>query len=153
MDRPAIPHTFRVRLKQVPSLICDTGETFCPIFRNFLPSLHQLYICYHWAKIALIWISIAFSLPISLRCPPPRMAGLNVEQTSISFLPLFPLSADVTTRADILFIVSDEIDLQNNRAEMELNVFFSSLCSPVQYAWQLIKCHRPWKGKYSLLFI
>ena len=65
-----------------------------------------------------------------------------MEQTSISFLPLFPLSADVTTRVDILFMVSDEIDLQNNRAEMELKVFLSSQCSPVQYAWQLIKCHR-----------
>ena len=29
------------------------------ISRMFLPSLHQCYICYHWARIVLIWIFIA----------------------------------------------------------------------------------------------
>ena len=38
----------------------DTRFRLLPyFFRILLPLLHSLYLCYHWAKISLIWSSIA----------------------------------------------------------------------------------------------
>mgnify|MGYP001801750598 FL=1 len=42
-----------------PPQCVTSAWDFCPIVRIFLPLLHQLNMCHHWAKIALIWIFIA----------------------------------------------------------------------------------------------
>ena len=66
-----------MRLQQLP---CVTRAwDFCPIFRIFFPLFHRLHIYYHWAKIALILSEFPLPyLPISINCPPPRMAGLSI---------------------------------------------------------------------------
>ena len=45
LPRPAIPHAFRVRSQQLPSLMRDTRLRLLPYFQNILPLLlHPCYI-------------------------------------------------------------------------------------------------------------
>ena len=110
---PAIPHAFRVRLQQLPSLMRDTRLRLLPYFQSILaliiaPTPYILSL----SKIALIWISIAL-LPISLNCPPPRMAGLT-----------YLLSLVVSYWTEVLIMV----DLSNKSHMLRS---WNQSCSPI----------------------
>ena len=72
---PAIPHAFRVRLQQLPSLMWDRRLRLLNYFQNTFALI--AYICYHWEKNCPISEVPLPYLLISLNCPPPRMAGLH----------------------------------------------------------------------------
>ena len=83
-------------LQQLPSLMRDTRSRLFPSFSEYFCPYRTNVICYHWAKIALIWVFIAH-LPISLtRLPSSQDTRADNNQAmtcSIWFVLYLPASS------------------------------------------------------------
>ena len=76
--RPAISHAFRaVDFSNYYPPWCVRRD-FCLIFKMPLSSLHQPYICYHWAKIAFL-ILISFVLFANLTHTELTISRQNIQ--------------------------------------------------------------------------